>query len=740
MVKFGWDKLKRFLAQANSWTGTQTFSSIAVTGGTISGAVITDQFTTSTNPASSAAVTTAIVDAYNGVVITTNVNNAQTIAAPTAATVKTFKVINNDTSSSAITVNGITLAAGKGQTFTYDGSAWGPTDIGITAIPVPVAEGGTGVSTSGALTEIPIGGGTTSPIVWTAATGTGAPVRATSPTLVTPLLGTPTSGVLTNATGLPLAGLVPGTAESDFICATTTPFTWVKKTLVEAKALLGLVITAGKTITATQSITLDMAGNLSDLLQQFYGVSWNESADTYVRTGATAGQANAVTLADAFLPIQRRMRGCLLSNAGTVNYYLSATDWTKKEDGATASVLTGADGQVMVQIPKFWYRYGYAGTTHTWEVSPVPLAGFDPHPAFYKDGAWVDYRYIGAYEGVLYDNSLTAYVDGIYQTAVSCVFALTGSTMTIASRSNWATNLTVGQKIVVSGTVSNNGTFTVASKVSGTQITTTEALVNETAASTVISTERDYTATTGDKLSSVSGKAAINQLTRANLRIIALNRGTGWRQQDYDLTWAIQLLFIIEYASFYSQSVLGAGISNVADWAAYNDSNPIALSGNGNSIGNANGNNTGSTSAATESTKYLKYRGIENFYGHLWKFVDGFNINDNIPYRTNVGANFADDTTTNYTRMVDSLGIDVTLHNANGYPATIQKMKWGFLAASVGASGSTKITDYYWQAAGWRVALFGGYANHGVYDGFAFWALLHASGGAAQGIVGRLGF
>lgn len=66
-----------------------------------------------------------------------------------------------------------------------------------------VLQGGTGVTTS---------------------TGTGAGVHATSPTLVTPLLGTPTSGTLTNCTGLPIstgvAGL--GTSVATFLATPTS--------------------------------------------------------------------------------------------------------------------------------------------------------------------------------------------------------------------------------------------------------------------------------------------------------------------------------------------------------------------------------------------------------------------------------------------------------------------------------------------------------------------------------------
>ena len=153
MVKFGWDKLKRFLAQANTWTGQQTFSNIAITGGTIGGATITENLTTSTNPAANAAVTTAIVNSYNGVVVTlTTAGNTQTIQNPTTeATIRKFMVVNNDTSTHNLPVvaNSVTftLTPGEGQCFLWDGSAWGPTDLGITSIPVPATQGGTGAST-----------------------------------------------------------------------------------------------------------------------------------------------------------------------------------------------------------------------------------------------------------------------------------------------------------------------------------------------------------------------------------------------------------------------------------------------------------------------------------------------------------------------------------------------------------------------------------------------------------------
>ncbi|MFA5377353.1 MAG: hypothetical protein WC455_16500 [Dehalococcoidia bacterium] len=470
----------------------------------------------------------------------------------------------------------------------------------------------------------------------------------------------------------------------------------------------------------------DLKYVLDRRIQQFYGVSWDESADTYVRTGSTAGQTCGVALADAFLPVHRRMRGCVVADDGTVAYYLCATDWTKKEDGATASDLTGTDGQVMVEIPKFWYRYGYLITTHTWEVSPVPLTGFKVHEAFMSDNVEKDYLYIGAYEACLYDVSASKYVGQAHQTSVSAVFATSDDSITIATRTGWATALAVGQKLVITGTSNNNTTVTVKTIESATKITVDENLTDETAATTVIQTQTDVTDTTGDKLCSVSGVCPITGGSAngaiAHFRTWAENRGGGkaandaasfqWSQEFGDALAALQLLYLTEYASFYSQSVLGYGIAAVEDWAAYNDYNPIAKSGNGNAVGNASGNTATSliTTGAGATSVYLKYRGIENLYGHIWKFIDGYKVNNNIPYLCNNFANFSDaENTTNYTNPTDVNGAAITMHNGNGYQGTLELTGRGFFPASLtGGSASAKITDYYYQESGWCVVDSGG--------------------------------
>lgn len=99
------------------------------------------------------------------------------------------------------------------------------------------------------------------------------------------------------------------------------------------------------------------------------------------------------------MAVHSKMKRCVLNANGTVNYYLHPTDSTKREDGITAADLTGASGNVMVEIPKFWVKYdNTAGAKEMW-ISTAPETGYVVHPAFIKNGVEVDYRYYRAYKG-----------------------------------------------------------------------------------------------------------------------------------------------------------------------------------------------------------------------------------------------------------------------------------------------------------------------------------------------------
>jgi hypothetical protein len=106
------------------------------------------------------------------------------------------------------------------------------------------------------------------------------------------------------------------------------------------------------------------------------------------------------------------MKRCVLNADGSVNYYLNPTDSTLKANGQAAD-LTGADGNVMVEIPKFYFAYSRTGNVNSWRIRTTPTLGFTLHPAFVKAGVEVDYRYIGAYDACYLDATDSTYKSGL---------------------------------------------------------------------------------------------------------------------------------------------------------------------------------------------------------------------------------------------------------------------------------------------------------------------------------------
>ena len=457
-------------------------------------------------------------------------------------------------------------------------------------------------------------------------------------------------------------------------------------------------------------------------------LEWDATADTYV-TASSGVLAN----------VHGKMRRCVLNANGTVNYYLSATNSTLKEDGVTSAVLDGSDGNVMVEIPRFWYKYTRSSANNIWEIADGPAAGFTLHPAFVKAGVDVTHRYISAYDACLrFSRSITAVAD-----AGSGDITVTTSVVH---------PLYAGDSVTISGTTSYNGTYIVVTRASTTTFTVTAAFVADetgTAAGWVSGknlndmTANIQTGAGADRLASVSGQYPLVGITRAESRLLGVNAGTGWHQFDFALWSAIQMLYLTEYANFNSQTTLGQGNTNesyLSSSDAQTDS-PHTIAGASNTaFANASTDGTQASAGAKPGTAYMSYRGIENIFGNCSNWNDGINVNQGTAghvWYTNDYEDFADNTTTNYTQIATALA------TASGFIKDILSgVGFGFLSSSnSGGSSSTFLTDQHFANASLaRVVNSGGAANGGASAGFFFVYSLTDAGPSGLTIGARLAF
>ena len=333
----------------------------------------------------------------------------------------------------------------------------------------------------------------------------------------------------------------------------------------------------------------------------------------------------------------------------------------------TAASVSGMvqrlDGSIMTEIPEHWYKLYTNGTKFRMMLSEIPLPGYNHIDKFYIS---TYEACISRSEGKLWSENLYAYSDGN-----SSLNNLRGGDNT----SDW------------------DGTY--------------RSLL----------------------------KRPVTNLTRDQFRQAARKRGSGWEMYTYNAHKTLFWLFAVEYATLdsqkpfnaqkdangFAQGGLGPGPMQMTDWTNFNNANPLIPCGYTNEFGNGSGekayvvkNASGGTHATLMANRY---RGIENPFGHIWKYTDGANIQVttgdaglSILWTTDDPSNFSDTSYTGY----DKKG---NICRTNGYA---KKMLLGedgdIVATEIGGSSSTYWCDYYYtntSANRMQTVLVGGATDEG---------------------------
>ena len=222
---------------------------------------------------------------------------------------------------------------------------------------------------------------------------------------------------------------------------------------------------------------------------------------------------------------------------------------------------------------------------------------------------------------------------------------------------------------------------------------------------------------------SKSGVSPFVNTTRTQFRKNVTSVGAKFHLYDFATYCAIIWLYLIEFADWDVQNKIGNGIVSCGYTTA-------APSGDSDVMTYHTGKRILRTSG-TDAASVVQYRGIENLWGNVRQWVDGFNANGTTAYYCTDPSKYADDTATGYTKIG-------TLP-ASGWIKDLTVTDNGLLIPKTsGGSETTYVPDYVYSSSGWRVLDVGGYWSNGTYAGLLCFDADYVSSGSNSSISARL--
>ena len=220
--------------------------------------------------------------------------------------------------------------------------------------------------------------------------------------------------------------------------------------------------------------------------------------------------------------------------------------------------------------------------------------------------------------------------------------------------------------------------------------------------------------------------------TRDGFRKIAAKRGKGWSQATIQSASATEMLFLVEYASFDMQKNIGVGVTTKSDDSK---TSMTEITGATTHLGNKTGSVTNSN-----GFNVVSYRGEENFFGNIWKWIDGINI-----YNYNEGSiHIADHDFVDNSKDASYKDAGITIAGKHGYVSAFgynEDFDWLFIVSETDGNSSLPVGDYFYQAKAqsyYTVAILGGSWIYGSDAGGFYWSVNDGSSDRYRSIGGRL--